>query len=159
MSTPVSATNFRSALSVWPSGVTLVSTGDVTRFITVSAFSSVSLEPPLVLVSINNESLVLGTVVQSAVFAVNILAQGQQLISNAGASRSRVSLESVPHVAGNNGCAIVVGAAATLECDVWSVHPAGDHTVVIGLVTHTTVAEQAPLLYHRGRYGSFSPDQ
>lgn len=157
MKNPVSVAEFRSMLSVWPSGVTLVSSrlGDEHRVITVSAFCSVSLEPPLILVCVNNDSSALPTIMQGGVIAVNLLAQGQQDVAMQGSSKVRVGLGNIAHTIGSNGCALVTGAAGALECDVWRTDVVGDHTVVYGLVTATTIGEMTPLLYHQRRYGTF----
>ena len=158
MSIPVSIAEFRSVLSVWPSGVTVVSSrfGDDHRVITVSAFCSVSLEPPLILVCVNNESSALPTILQSGVIAVNVLSQEQKDVAAQGSSKVRVGLGDIAHTLGANGCALVVGAAGGLECDVWKSDVVGDHTVVYGLVTAVHVGEATPLLYHQRRYGSFT---
>jgi flavin reductase (DIM6/NTAB) family NADH-FMN oxidoreductase RutF len=154
---PVSVAEFRSVLSLWPSGVTLVSSclGGEHRVITVSAFSSVSLEPPLVLVCVNNESSALSTILQSGAISINLLAQGQEDVASQGSSRVRVGLGTIAYTIGNNGCALVVGAAGSLECNVWKTDVVGDHTVVYGLVTHVVVGQTTPRLYHQRRYGKF----
>lgn len=158
MNSPVSNLEFRAALSAWPSGVALVSSrlGDDHRVIVVSAFSSVSLEPPLVLVCVNNESSALSTILQSGVIAINVLANDQEHVALKGSSKTRVGLNDIAHTLGNNGCALVQGAAASLECNVWKTDVVGDHTVIYGLVTAVGVGSAPPILYHQRRYGSFS---
>lgn len=130
--------------------------GDEHRVIVVSAFSSVSLEPPLVLVCVNNESSALSTIVQSGVIAINVLAHDQEDVALRGSAKARVGLNDIAHTLGTNGCALVVGAAASLECDVWKTDVAGDHMVIYGLVTAVSVGAAPPILYHQRRYGSFA---
>lgn len=155
----VSSQDFKAALSSWPSGVTVVTTldGGVPRAITVSAFASVSLTPPLVLVSINNDSLVLPSIKSSKVFAVNILALDQTETSKASANHDRDGLSGVAHTIGENGCALIDGAVAQLECELHAGVEAGDHHLAIGLVTRAVGSGGDPLLYWARQYGAFSP--
>lgn len=157
MTEPVSTALFRSVLSAWPSGVTLVSSrlGDEHRVITVSAFSSVSLEPPLILVCVNSESSALPAILQSRTIAVNILAADQKDVASQASSKTRVGLGTIAHTVGANGCALVQGAAGSLECNVFKTDVVGDHTVVYGLVTAAVVGQGTPLVYHLRRYGGF----
>lgn len=155
----VSSTDFKAALSSWPSGVTVVTTldGESPRAITISAFSSVSLSPPLVLVSVNNDSLVLPSITTSKVFTVNILALGQADVSKASANHDREGLSGVPYAVGANGCAVIDGALAHLECELHALVEAGDHHLAIGLVTRAASTAGTPLLYWSRRYGEFKP--
>jgi flavin reductase (DIM6/NTAB) family NADH-FMN oxidoreductase RutF len=155
----VSSEDFKAALSSWPSGVTVVTTLDGTqhRAITVSAFASVSLTPPLVLVSINNDSLVLPSIVSSKVFSINILALGQTDVSKACAYHDREGMGDVQYTVGANGCALVDGALVHIACELHATVPAGDHHLAIGLVTHAFTSPSAPLLYWSRQYGEFTP--
>lgn len=155
----VSAGDFKAALSCWPSGVTVVTTldGEQPRAITVSAFTSVSLSPPLVLVSINNDSLVLPSIVASKVFTINILALDQTDVSRACANHDREGMSGVQYTVGSNGCPLIDGALAQLQCQLHAAVEAGDHHLAIGLVTHASNTSSIPLLYWSRQYGEFTP--
>lgn len=157
----VTAEDFKTALRSWPSGVTVVTARDdeasLHRAVTVSAFSSVSLEPPLVVVGIGNESRTLGCIKKSGRFAVSILAAGQADVSRLCSQPDRAGLDGVAHSVSTGGCALVEGAIVHLECNVHDVVLAGDHQLVVGLVTATSRApEGAPLLYWERHYGVFT---
>lgn len=157
----VSADDFKAALSCWPSGVTVVTTSDngEHRAMTVSAFSSVSLEPPLVLVSINNESRAIGNINHNQTFCISILAGDQAEVSRACASRSRDGMTGIPFALGANGCPLIDGAVVHLECELHTMIGAGDHQLVVGLVTRAANTKDAPLLYWSRQYGEFTPTQ
>jgi flavin reductase (DIM6/NTAB) family NADH-FMN oxidoreductase RutF len=149
------------ALSQWASGVTLVTISDGRDDIgvTVSAFLSVSLEPPLVAVALDSSSYVVEALGPS--FALTVLATEQRVLagrfSASGRPGARLMLEDVPHVRGpQSGALIPSGGLCALECSVRQVVEAGDHLVVVGSVENVVyVAESgAPLLRHAGRYHS-----
>lgn len=147
---------FREALRNWASGVTVVTTraGNKMHGMTVSAFSSVSADPPLVLVCANKSSTTHGVIEEGGVFTVNILAAHQAEVSNIFASSKNEDsrLEAVAWSAGETGAPLIDGALVCLECTVTSAHQEGSHTIYVGQVeaVHTTDAE--PLVYHRGAY-------
>lgn len=154
----VSSGDFKAALSRWPSGVTVVTVndGDQPRATTVSAFSSVSLEPPLVLVALNNQSLSLKALRLNSPFAINILAAEQATVSRQCAASDRVGMHGVAFTPGENGCALIEHALVHLECEVHSMIPAGDHQVVFGLVTRSVHGHGMPLVYWHRQYGDFT---
>lgn len=161
----VSSQEFRAALGRFASGVTVVTvetaTGDV-HGMTASAFCSVSLRPPLVLVCVDHAAETYLHVTQSGRFAVSILREDQEALSeffadperNPDAAR-RLGIE-YHQLAG--GAWAIAGTLASLDCRVVQAVAAGDHTVFIAEVTDTRVAQGAPLLYFRGRYG-IHPEQ
>lgn len=158
----VSSSDFKAALSRWPSGVTVVTVpeGDGHRGTTVSAFSSVSLDPPLVLVAPSNDSGFLAVLSRGAtVFAVNILAASQAHVSRLCAGADRSGLGQVAYTVGANGCALIDGALVQMECSVQSIVPAGDHHVVFGLVSRVLYSNDSPLVYWSRQYGVFAPQQ
>ena len=128
---------------------------------TVSAFSSVSADPPLVLVCANQSSTTHGLIEKGGVFAVNILAAHQQEVSNifASSKHEETRLEQVGWKAGKTGAPLINEALASLECTVASAHREGSHTIYVGHVqaVHTTDAE--PLLYYAGGYRSLHCDE
>jgi flavin reductase len=159
---PIDPDAFRKALRGWASGVTVVTSrsGDKIHGMTVSAFSSVSADPPLVLVCANRSSTTHGIIEEGGVFAVNILAAHQRDVSNVfGSSKYEDSrLDRVSWTEGATGAPLIDEALACLECKVASAHHEGSHTIYIGQVeaVHTTDAE--PLLYYQGGYRSLRCD-
>jgi flavin reductase (DIM6/NTAB) family NADH-FMN oxidoreductase RutF len=146
---------FRRALGHFASGVTVVTlkSGDgKPRGITVSAFSSVSLEPPLVMICIDKRSSVHVHLEEGSHFAVNILADDQELISRRFASREEDRFEGVGFSYGVTGSPLLTGALATIECRVVHAYPGGDHTIFVGEVEATGVTDGKPLAYFRGGY-------
>ena len=156
---PVSKDEFRTALSRFISGVTVITTfGKDNRpaGITVSAFSSVSLEPPLVLACIDKRASVHEHLTEGSRFAVNILAEDQQDISRLFASKDQDRFDGARYRWGVSGAPLLEGALAYIECHVVHAYPAGDHTIIVGEVESTSVAEHKPLAYYRGGYGNLA---
>lgn len=153
---------FKEALRGWASGVTVVTSrsGDKTHGMTVSAFSSVSADPPLILVCANQSSTTHDLIEEGGVFAVSILASHQQDVSSVFASSKHEGsrLQQVRWTAGETGAPLIDEAVASLECAVVSAHREGSHTIYVGHVqaVHTTDAE--PLLYYKGSYRSLHCD-
>ena len=154
-----SSSEFRAAVGAFATGVTVVTTrGEEHAYgMTANAFSSVSLDPPLVLVCVISPSEGATHISSNGVFAVNILAADQQPLSNYFASRDRPrgrdAFRDVAHRIGASGSPIVEGAAAYLDCRVHADHEAGDHRIFIGEVLELEVSGQAqPLVFHGGGY-------
>ena len=151
--------DFKGALGSWAAGVTVVSTnldGQVYG-ITVSSFSSLSIDPLLILVSIQNSNALAAMIPKSGVFAVSILADDQEAISNAFSKSGRepgASLGAdVPTLDWHTGSPIVAGAIAHLDCQLETAVPGGDHTIIIGRVVGASFdASKEPLIYFRRRY-------
>jgi flavin reductase (DIM6/NTAB) family NADH-FMN oxidoreductase RutF len=154
-----------SALSAWAAGVTLVTIADDRDDIgtTVSAFCPVSLDPPLVLVSLIAGSYPAEVLSRPSLpaqrFAVTLLSFAQKMLAGrfaaAGRPSARLILDDVPHTRGaSSGALIPSGGLAALECSVARRVPAGDHLVVIAAVVDVPyVAESGdPLIRFRGRY-------
>lgn len=150
---PVDPKSFKDALSRFASGVTVVTVpdGEEARGITVSAFLSVSLEPPLVLVSIDRKAKSHDAFARAGRYAVSILAAGQDAESNSFAGWKQPG-QRVELVRPENGVPVVPGALAWLQCALHQVVEAGDHTLFVGRVEDVTVSDAGPLLYFRGRY-------
>ncbi len=146
---------FRSVLGRFASGVTVVTARDPTgrdHGMTVSAFCSVSLEPPLVLVCIERRTEmheVLGTTSQ---FAVNILASNQEAISRRFAETLDDRFDGLGYTRGVTGAALLDGTLAYVECEIVARYPAGDHTIFVGEVIAAAAHLERPLLYYRGGY-------
>jgi flavin reductase (DIM6/NTAB) family NADH-FMN oxidoreductase RutF len=156
VSSPLDPSTYRATLGRFASGVTIVTardSGGRDVGMTVSAFSALSLDPPLVLVCIDNGASVAPVLEHCSSFAVNILAEHQESLSRQFAERELDRFEGVSISRGASGLALLDGALAQIECRVASRTPAGDHTILIGEVTATALSEGNPLLYYRGGYG------
>jgi flavin reductase (DIM6/NTAB) family NADH-FMN oxidoreductase RutF len=147
---------FRQSLRRWASGVTVVTSkaGDELHGMTVSAFSSVSAEPPVVLVCANKSSKTHGVIGAGGVFTVNVLADDQQEIS---ARFSSTKLEGsrfdgVPHHIGISGAPVLDGTIVSLECKTIAAYEHGTHTIYVGEVVAAHMTDKAPLLYYAGAY-------
>jgi flavin reductase (DIM6/NTAB) family NADH-FMN oxidoreductase RutF len=152
---PVDATSFRKALAQFASGVTVVTTRDAAGEplgLTVSAFCSVSLSPPLVLVSVDVGSEAHAGFRDSGVFAVSILAEGQDDVSRLFARPGPAKFRELSLSPGQSGLPVVPGALAHVECEVRAAHPAGDHILYVGEIVALAVQPGRPLLYNRGGY-------
>jgi flavin reductase ActVB len=152
---PITNDEFRSALSRFASGVTVVTTKDEAgklHGITVSAFSSVSLDPPLVLVCIERSAGSHQVFQQSGVFVVNILSSEQRDLSERFASQIPERFEGVGMTLNIDGIPVLSNCLANLECRVKLTADGGDHSVFIGEVESSTVREGDPLIYFRGDY-------
>lgn len=151
--------DFKGALGSWAAGVTVVSTildGRVYG-ITVSSFSSLSIEPLLVLVSIQSSNTLAAMIPKSKVFAISVLADDQEAISNAFSKSGREPAATlgadVPTLDWHTGSPIVAGAIAHLDCRLETAIPGGDHTIMIGRVIGASFdAAKQPLIYFRRRY-------
>jgi flavin reductase (DIM6/NTAB) family NADH-FMN oxidoreductase RutF len=153
--------SFRRTLAQFGSGVTVVTTrGDEGPMgLTVTAFCSVSLEPPLVLISLDARSEANGGLRSSRVFAVSILAEGQADVSRQFARGGPEKFARVELEAGENGLPLVTGALAHLECTVVSAHAEGDHVIYVGEVQRSAVRPGRPLLYQRGGYRHLASEE
>ena len=151
---------FRSVLGRFATGVTVLTTRDDAgddHGMTASAFCSVSLAPPLVLACVDEAaSLHRMLQVKGRPFGVSILAEDQEALSRRFAADDD-RFAGVGFSRGPAGSVLLDDALAHLECSVHAVHEAGDHAIVVGLVEHVAVREDAaPLLYYRSGYGRFA---
>jgi flavin reductase (DIM6/NTAB) family NADH-FMN oxidoreductase RutF len=150
---------FRSALGTFATGVTVVTTqgSDEAYGLTANAFSSVSLDPPLILVCVINGTRGSDSILQNGVFAVNILGSEQEPYSRYFASRDRPrgkeAFGQIPHRTEITGSPILEGVAGYLDCRVHASHQAGDHLIFIGEVVGLGLDPEArPLVFHGGQY-------
>ena len=155
---------FRQAMGSFPTGVTVVTVASDDggmHGITVNSFSSVSLDPMLVLVCLNEASRSVGLIERAGVFAVNVLSAGQQDISRWFANRYRPAdstmFDGVSFDPGLTGCPVLVGAAASFDCVLRQSHRAGDHLIVLGEVVALVHRPQLePLIFHSAGYKSLA---
>ena len=148
---------FKQALQHWASGVAVVTSKSEqfgVRGMTVTAFSSVSADPPLILVCLNQSADTSENIDQNRRFAVNILNDKQQNVSNnfsGGSSQEDRFAQAAWHV-GSTGVPILDDSIMSLECKVIEKISAGSHWILIGEVEATSSREGEPLLYFRGNY-------
>lgn len=159
---PVDANTFREVMSRFATGVTIVTTRteDGIHGLTVNAFCSVSLDPPLVLVCIDRFGTSISFMSRAEGFAVNLLSSGQQQMATRFAD-SRLSgaqrFEGVQYSTAATGAPILDGTLGYLDCRIVQRHEAGDHIIFIGEVVGASVgAEAPPLLFYRSRYRELS---
>jgi flavin reductase (DIM6/NTAB) family NADH-FMN oxidoreductase RutF len=147
---------FRDALGWFATGVTIITTRSPAgeRFgFTANSFTSVSLEPPLVLFNLNRRASCIAIFEQSPHFAVNVLAAHQAELSSRFAGTSPDKWQGVAVSEGADGCPILAEALAVFECAVHAVHDGGDHRIFIGRVVRIkAAADGRPLLFSRGAY-------
>jgi flavin reductase (DIM6/NTAB) family NADH-FMN oxidoreductase RutF len=152
---PVDTSLYRRTCARFATGITVVTTVDELGHphgMTVNSFSSVSLEPPLVLVSIDLRNAILGHFISSSWFAINILGEHQEALSRRFSSAAENRFTDVNWHSGLSGAPILDGVLAQLECSVVETFEAGDHTVLIGEVQRATYSEGRPLVFFNSGY-------
>ncbi len=159
----VSVDDFKKALQLWASGVTVVTTNSEkfgVQGMTVTAFTSVSVNPPQVLVCINDSADTGTGIDESQSFAVNILNADQQYISNqfAGGTSQQQRFENTDWKAGITGAPILNNTLMSLDCKVVEKVLAGTHWIIIGEVQDCVCRSGEPLLYYRGAYRQLGND-
>ncbi len=120
--------------------------------LTVSAFASVSLDPPLVLVCIDHKAQSHPAFLETGRFAVNVLRAEHEPLSRRFASTRLDKFDGVPHRFGPLGQPLLDGTLAWMECVTVAAHPEGDHTIFVGRVEHAGWGGGDPLVYFRSRY-------
>lgn len=147
---------FRKVMGSFATGVTVVTTvaGGQVRGMTVSAFMSGSLTPPLCVISIRNHARMHPLLIEAGHFGVSVLAKNQEGISThfAGAPVANLALEYV--WAGRTP--LVANSASVIAADMAAQHDCGDHTLFVGHIRYLAAHDRPPLLVHQGRYASVS---
>lgn len=152
---------FRRALGYFPTGVAIVTTRTPEGRpvgLTINSFSSLSLEPPLVMWSLANRSVNLSVFQNCAYFAINILRQ-EQVEAAMGFADPNIKdkFALVSHADGQEGVPLIDNCVATFVCENYQQYPGGDHTIFIGqVVRHSTIAKHEPAVFHRGQFTSIS---
>lgn len=147
---------FRDSLGLFSTGVCLVAVTDgagVAHAITVNSFASVSLDPPLVLWSLQNGSDVYGLYAQAPEYSIAILTAAQEPLSTRYAQKGHHELDREHFDVGANGAPLIRGALVNMECSLDAAVPGGDHRILIGRVSRIVPGEAAaPLLFFDGAY-------
>lgn len=154
--------SFRKALGCFATGVTVVTTlhpeTKAPAGVTVSAFSSLSLDPPLVLFCLGTQTSSIDSFKKYGHFAINVLSESQRDQSIRFASRSEDKWAGQKWEQGLAGVPLLSGCIATLECKLVNTVEGGDHTIFVGEVQNLTHQEGgSPLIYFRGAYLDFGP--
>lgn len=157
---PVHADVFRQTLGKFASGVTVVTVTDVDgshHGLTVSAFSSLSLNPPYILICIDKRSSSIPVIERVKAFGVNILASDQQHLSNQFASKREDKFTGVSFEKGPLGMPLLDGALANVECSLTQAVDGGDHVIFIGQMESSSLDDlKQPLVYFSGNYASLT---
>ncbi len=158
----IDADGFKRALGQFASGVTIVTSRDQRGEpvgLTVSAFCSVSLAPPLVLVCVDERSSAVSAIGESGRFGVSLLAEHQEDISNRFARPDNDKFAGLKLIQSPSGTMLIPQALAQLDCRLVTPHVAGDHTLFVGEVEYLDVSPGRPLLYHAAGYRRLEPDR
>lgn len=161
MTTTISPENFRKASGLWATGVSIVTTidGQGAPFgLTMNSVTSLSLNPPLYLVNLDNGSDTLTALLESRAFCINVLASDQEALSNRFAKKGGDKFSEVAFSAGATGAPRIDGALMSIDCRIHAMHAGGDHQIVVGDVIEITTADPdsgaQPLLYYGGGYAN-----
>jgi len=151
--------DFRQALAQFATGVCLVTVDDSELgplATTVNSFSSVSLDPPLVLWSIQNSSDHLVVYTECPHFGISVLSSEQGALSGQYAQRGGHSAQAEHFTTGPQGEPKLIDALAHFTCAAYAVHPGGDHQIIVGEVLRFESREAAPLIFFSGGYRALS---
>ncbi|SDQ30211.1 flavin reductase family protein [Thermostaphylospora chromogena] len=161
----IDPTALRRAFGTFATGVTVITTGGpVPHAMTANSFTSVSLDPPLILVCISKDAVMHQHLSASRSFGVSVLGAHQEATARHFANRYRAlgpaQFADVEVVRGDvTGVPLIAGAAAFMECDVWRVYDGGDHTIFIGRVVSVSRQDDCDgLLVYRGRYSGIAAE-
>lgn len=146
----------RDALGRFATGVTVVTVttpGQKALGMTANSFSSVSLDPPLVLWCLQNTSEVYEHFATSRYYAINVLTQQQQALSSRYARKEQHELDPAHYRPGKYGAPVLRGALVTFECELEATHEGGDHVIIVGRVREMSrLPDGDPLLFYAGAY-------
>ncbi len=140
------------------SGVTVVTArhGEDIHGMTASAVTSLSADPPLLLVSVDHRATMCEFLKKAGSFAVNILTLEQEALSNRFASRGPKEFSDIPQKAGVTGSPVFAESLAYAECKIRHILPGGDHDIFVGEIVAGAAHEGVPLLYYKGKYRSLT---
>ncbi|AEG50685.1 flavin reductase domain protein FMN-binding protein [Sphingobium chlorophenolicum L-1] len=161
MSIVTDGASFRKILGHYPTGVCAITATQQDQKPTamiVGSFTSVSLDPPLVAFFPDKASTSWPKIEACGGFCVNVLADDQEALCRALASKDPEKFDGVPHRLSPRGAPILDGALAWIDCSLHAVHEAGDHYIAIGKVHALDIHHPGtPLLFHKGSYGKVAP--
>jgi flavin reductase (DIM6/NTAB) family NADH-FMN oxidoreductase RutF len=154
---PIERNELRRVMGHFATGVTIITTRSVAgelHGLTANAFTSLSLEPPLLLVCVDKKAESYPAFEESKVFTVNILAEDQEALSRrfAVSGGGSKKFEGVAYHLGANGAPIIEETVAYIECSLHAAYDGGDHTIYLGEIQQAEITEGKPLLFFRGGY-------
>ena len=152
--------DLRNAMGLFATGVTIITTKDASGKpfgLTANAFSSLSLDPPMLLICVDKGVDCYACFDESKVFAVNFLSLAQEELSTRFATKGIEKFEGLSYSVGELGVALLDGALAHFECTVAHAHEGGDHTIYLGEVQRLVTMEGDPLLFYQGKYRTLAP--
>jgi flavin reductase (DIM6/NTAB) family NADH-FMN oxidoreductase RutF len=152
---PVTSEEFRRACGRFATGVTIASVLDrsgAPHGLTVNSFSSVSLEPPLILISLGHAVTAIDHFRAAKHFGISVLTKEQRPLSDRFARKGHDRFDGLEWERGVTGTPLLPGVLAAIECAVYRIVPMGDHDLFVGEVVRARVAEGDPLLYFASSY-------
>ena len=150
----------RNAMGLFATGVSIITTKDASGKpfgLTANAFSSLSLDPPMLLICVDKGVDCYACFDESRVFGVNFLSLAQEELSTRFATKGIEKFEGLSYSVGELGVALLDGALAHFECRVAHAYEGGDHTIYVGEVQRLVTMEGDPLLFFQGKYRSLAP--
>jgi flavin reductase (DIM6/NTAB) family NADH-FMN oxidoreductase RutF len=151
---------FRNILGSFATGVTVVTTKDSAGKpvgMTANSFSSLSLDPPLVLWSIAKSASLYTEFTAAESFAIQILAKGQQHLSNQFSRKGIERFDGISYETNNRGVPLLNDCLARFDCELFSQADGGDHTIIVGYVAAMEELQLDPLIFHKGAYRTLEP--
>ena len=156
---PIEPQELRRVMGHFATGVTIITTQDKEgnpNGLTANAFMSLSLNPPLVLISVDKAATCYACFEPQNGFTVNFLSEDQEYISRRFATKGIDKFAGIEWHAGRNGAAIIEGALAHVECKITQCYEGGDHTIVVGEILDINATGERPLLFYKGQYQRLS---
>jgi flavin reductase (DIM6/NTAB) family NADH-FMN oxidoreductase RutF len=157
----VSSDEFRRACGRFATGVAVASVTDqhgAAHGLTVSSFTSVSLDPPLVLICLGHEATMIEAFRGASHFGINILREEDRELSQRFATKGHDRFNGIGWRRGRTGVPLIDGALAALECEMHQRIGSGDHDILVGRVVATDLEDGAPLVHYFGRYRKLALD-
>ena len=155
----IDANLYKQVMGSFPSGVTVITTLDEDGQLvglTASAFSSLSMDPALVLFCPNYSSDSYPVLIRRKQFAIHLLSAEQQHEAYSFAKKGKEKAQGIDWQLSELGNPLLEGATAIIECELWREYDGGDHAIIVGAVKNLILPEQAvtPMVYHRGKLGA-----
>ena len=151
----IEAQELRRVMGHFATGVTVITTKDkegTPNGLTANAFMSLSLEPPLVIISVDKKATCYTCFEPDNGFTVNFLSDDQEEISRRFATKGADKFADLKWRPGDNGAALIDGALGSVECKIIQCHDGGDHTIVVGEILNVSANGDRPLLFFKGKY-------
>lgn len=151
----IEAQELRRVMGHFATGVTVITTVDksgVPNGLTANAFMSLSLNPPLVLISVDKGATCYSCFELQNGFTVNFLSEDQEEISRRFATKGADKFAGLSWHPGSNGAAVIDGALGFVECKITQCHDGGDHSIIVGEIVNAGASGERPLLFFRGKY-------